>query len=171
MSLPNLPTFHFVEIAETDTASRRSADAENASRNAVVEIAQISTGVGQQRLPKALDFPVVFRTEPHFTCGSAVIVGAGTNYHDPRGTAGVYAWQRNGRGYYTGAHIWVRVDCEAITTTANLARKELLKLELELLQRLDRVQVQHYLTFSATAIKDLPTSTLTAALTPRTIGL
>lgn len=160
MSIPTLPTFHFVEVAETDDYSRRTATRENSGRPAVVEIQQQSHGTGQYRLTEPIEFPVLFRAEPHFTDGSAVIRAADPKrFHDPRGSAGVWGWARKGSNY-SGAYIWLRVDCDLISAEDSVTTADLAK-----------VQVQHYLTFSAFAIKALPTSTLSATLTPRTVGL
>jgi hypothetical protein len=152
-----IATFHFVEIATTDYESRKNADRENSSRPAVVEITQESHGVGQYRLKKPLIFPVVFRTEPHFTFGSAAITGPEpAAFHDPRGSSGVWGWQRNKGGQYTGAYCWLRVDCEQISTSGG---------------DLSKVVVQHYLSFSAVAIKNVPAKTRSPSLTPRPVGL
>jgi hypothetical protein len=153
-----IPSYHFVEIEIGDQDSRKATDRENAARPATVEIQQRSNGIGQYRMDKPIVFPVVFRTEPHFTYGSAVIAGPKpTLYHDPRGSSGVWGWQRNGRGYYTGAHCWLRVDCELIAS--------------DTVVDLSKIVVQHYLTFSAVGIKDLPIQTLLKALSSRAVGL
>lgn len=147
-------SFHFVERELSDTRSRVERDRENAGRPAVVEIQQKSSGVGQFRILKAVMFPVVFRTEPHLVTGSAVLTGPDPKlYNDPRGTAGVWGWQRSGR-YYTGAFIWLRADCDMLDATATPSGAELAK-----------TSVQHYLTFSAIAVKNLPTKRLNAAST------
>jgi hypothetical protein len=189
-----IPTFHFVEIDQTDTASKTAADRENSSRIAVVEVQQQSKGIGQHRLPKPIVFPVIFRDEPHFTYGSAVVSRIHDGlYHDPRGCSGVYAWTRDKRGYYTGALCWVRVDIEAIagglagaTSIANLTSSARQKKAATAARykaqsaatsagqgvtNLSKVVVEHYFTFSAVAIKDLPTQDLSKALNPRTIGI
>lgn len=153
-----IPSYHFVEIEISDQDSRKATARENASRVANVEIQQRSYGVGQHRMDKPIVFPVIFRTEPHFTCGSAVIAGPKPALcHDPRGSSGVWGWQRNGRGHYTGAYCWLRVDCEQIA--------------FHTVVDLSKIVVQHYLSFSAVAIKDLPIQTLTKALSPRSVGL
>jgi hypothetical protein len=179
----SIPTFHFIEIAETDDISRRKADRENAARPAVVEVHQQSKGVGQHRMPKAIIFPVVFRSEPHFTFGSAVVKGPNTTlYNDPRGSSGVWAWQRDGAGHYIGAWCWLRVDVDRTaidvspTTYESAMKNHQSELARSLTQAkaaldLNKIRVRHFLSFSAIAVKTLPTKTLSAALNPRTIGL
>lgn len=153
-----IATFHFVEIATSNDEAAKAADKENASRPAAVEIQQQSKGIGQHRITTPIVFPVIFRTEPHFTYGSAVISGPkATLFHDPRGSSGVWKWQRNGNGEYIGAYCWLRVDIDQITHTTPVD--------------LSKVLVQHYMTFSAIAVKSLPTKSLTASLVPRTVGL
>lgn len=177
--MSSLATFHFVEIETSDQQSRLSQDRENASRPAIVEIQQESSGTGQYRLSKPVIFPIVFRSEPHFTYGSAVIHALNPKvYHDPRGTSGVWGWKRDGAGYYLGAYLWLRVDCDPINPSVPVVtsgpsgptgpagpspfvddaatRKAI---------------VRHYLTFSGVAIKAMPTQKLTPSLTPRTVGL
>lgn len=192
-----IPTFHFIEIATSNDESAKAAAAENASRIAVVEVQQESKGIGQHRLPKPIIFPVVFRTEPHFTSGCATVSRIHDGlYHDPRGSSGVYAWKRDAKGYYTGAYCWLRVDIEAISSAAyntlinteisavsqilkqaEAAKAADYRRKLSMLKQatgvknLDKIIVEHYLTFSAVAIKALPTKTLTAALNPRTVGI
>ena len=160
MSLP--PTFHFVEISETDEASRRISDKENGARQASVEIRQPSSGAGQHRLTKPIIFPIVFREEPHFSFGSAVIRGpkaSAGKYHDPRGSSGVVGWKRQGK-YFTGALLWLRVDCDLVDPTQDATAAELAG-----------IQVQHYFTFSALAVKAVPTKAVKADMSPRAIGL
>lgn len=162
-----IPTFHFVEIETADQESRKAADRENSSRAAVVEVQQQSHGVGQYRLAKAVIFPVIFRSEPHFTFGSAVMKGPSTKlFHDPRGSSGVWGWKRNKAGQYTGAMCWLRVDCEQRSGGTGQAYTTALRGT-----DLSRVIVRHFMTFSAIAVKKLPTSSLTAALAARQVGL
>lgn len=176
------PSIHFVEFAESDQASRRNNDRENAARPAVVEVQQVSTGLGQYRLPHPVIFPVNFRTEPHFVCGSAVILGPNTSlYHDPRGSSGVWAWKRDANGLYIGAFCWLRVDCEKQEAGDTLAPGEFARAKKErqfqalkaakAATDLRKVRVMHYMTFSAVGVKIVPGNTMSANPQPRPIGL
>ncbi len=207
MALEHIPTWHFVEYETDNEYARRAAAAENTSRPATVEVKHVSTGLGQQRVKEPLIFPVVFRTEPHFTQGSAVILNPDPKvWADPIGTAGVYAWKRDKRGFFLGAYCWVRVDMSRLdggiiadnqrATLGNFIQRERMlgwrigntkrgsmeerfaRWDLEQTKRAytaamtrDKAKVQHYLTFSAVAVKDLPTRTLHANLNPRGTGI
>jgi hypothetical protein len=165
-------TFHFVELESDADENRRAAAKENTSRNAQVEITHIQTGIGQKRVAEALIFPVIFKTEPHFTCGSGVISNPNADiWHDPRGSSGIYSWKRDGRGNYIGARIWVRLDMERKAGAASKSPADTALKHLNQQRAIEaKVKVEHFLTFSAIAFKDLPNKTLSRALTPRTVG-
>lgn len=131
------------ENSTTDQLSRLDNQKANSARPAYAELTYISTGTGQQRIAKPLIFPVIFRSEPHFTSGSAVLRNPDAKtWHDPIGTCGVYAWQRNSRGHYLGAFIWVRVDCYPVRADLTQAPPQ-------------DMRTQHFMTFSAKAYKEI----------------
>jgi hypothetical protein len=164
-------TFSFVEVENDADENRRSTAKENASRNAQVEVTYNQTGTGQKRVKEAIIFPVIFKNEPHFTSGSGVVSNPNSDvYHDPRGSSGVYAWKRDGRGYYTGAWVWVRIDMERKPISTRTGQGASRQYMYQLLAGQLHTKVTHFLTFSAIAFKDLPTNTLSPALTPRTVG-
>lgn len=165
--MATITTFNFVENATSDQAGRASTEAENATRAASVECTYTSTGFGQHRLKTPVIFPVIFSSEPHFTSGCGTVKSAGGGYyHDPIGTAGIWQWEVDSRGYFLGAHLWVRVDIyptrkgEDISTLA--AHKAKLK-------GLAAMKTLHYLTFTGRAIKDIPSRG--AVMTPHRVGL
>lgn len=148
------------ENSTSDYVNRRDIQRANGTRPAYAEITYVSTGTGQQRIRTPLEFPVIFREQPHFTSGSAVKKNPdASTWNDPIGTCGVYAWQRNKRGYYTGAFIWVRVDIYPIAaTTATTPPPGL--------------QTMHFLTFSGKAHKSIrQLEESIAALQARTPGI
>ncbi len=154
-------TFHFVENALDDAAARVSAAAQNASRQAMCETSYISNGAGQIRLKAPFVFPIIFATEPHFTTGSSVVKNPDPKvFHDPIGNAGVYNWQRDKDGLYTGAFIWVRVDVALVDANATTE-----------VQVPVTLRTRHYMTFSAVASLDVTADTdYDATLTARNVG-
>jgi hypothetical protein len=165
-----ISTFHFVEM-ETDADTDRAAAAkENASRNAQVEITYLQTGVGQKRIPETLIFPVIFKTQPHFTCGSGVVTNPNHDiWNDPRGTSGVVAWRCDSRGFFIGVRMWVHLAMDRKPITATTSGD---KAKAHQNQQLNpgKAKVEHFMTFSAVAFKDLPTNTVDPAMTPRKVG-
>lgn len=165
-------TFHFVEVESQNDVSRRAANKENAARPAVVEYIHQSTGVGQHRVKAALVFPVTFKTEPHFSFGSTVVNNPNHKiWHDPRGSSGIYAWQRDSRGYFTGALFWVHVAMDKIDPGGAYDGATAYTNANAYLKANNQAIVEHHLSFSALAFKDLPTKTLDPKLKPRSTGV
>lgn len=165
-----ISTFHFVEM-ETDADNARAATAkENASRNAQVEVTYFQTGVGQKRIEEVIIFPVIFKTEPHFTCGSGVVLNPNHDiWHDPRGSSGIVSWRCDSRGFYIGAKLWVRMEMDRRPMALN-AIPQAQKIVNKELGKVAKAKVQHFFTFSAVAFKDLPTSAIPPKMTPRKVG-
>lgn len=158
-----IPTFHFVENSTKDDAARRAIQNENGARYAQVEMSYIQSGSGQRRIKKPVIFTSIFRTEPHYTCGSAVVKNPSPHVlHDPVGSAGVWAWQTDDRGFYTGAYIWCRADVEAISSAIDAATVTTLA---------KAARTRHHFTFSAVSFKDIPTDKIPVDLQPRYSGL
>lgn len=155
-------TFNFVENLTADDNAKVSTKKENATRQATCEIRFQSTGTGQRRNKTPITFPVIFRKEPHFTSGSATVKHPDpTNWHDPIGTVGLYAWRKDARGYYIGCLVWTRVDCYPVDDNQGDIPPQ-------------NMVTQHYLSFTGQAIKDIPTSGKsgkTNSLKPRTVGI
>lgn len=131
-------------------ATREATTRENTTRRATSEFTIQQSGVGQVRLREPLVFPHIYIQPPHITTGSAVLANPKpAAWNDPRGTCGIYAWTQDGRGYYTGALIWTRVDADlrADYTPADPSEAD----------NPPAMKVKHYLSFSANAIKDIPT--------------
>jgi hypothetical protein len=159
-------TFHFVENAQDEDVNRAKAARENASRSAVAELTYLSTGVTQQRVKSPIAFPVIFRTEPHLSTGSAVVSNPDPNvWHDPVGHIGVWKWDRDARGFFIGAFIWWRVEASPIVPILDDELYEIPDPEPP------NMRVQHFMTFSGIAFKDLPTASLDPTLPPRIPGV
>lgn len=161
----NLVSAFFVEASTSDTTAKAQTQAENAARPAICEWTYVSTGIGQLRVAKPILFGISFRTEPHFTTGSATIKNPDAkNWHDPVGNAGVRSWERDSRGLFVGAHIWVRVDMYPLTDATADAATTASALPLA------KTKTLHYLTFSGNAIKDIPSPT-SQVLSTRRVGV
>lgn len=170
--MASLATFNFVENATADNAAQAAAEAENRTRPASVECTYTSTGFGQHRIKTPVIFPVIFSSEPHFTTGSGTIKSAGGGwFHDPIGTAGVWQWEVDARGYFLGAHLWVRVDIypttKSLSGTSSIAQQR--QAQQERLKGLAAIKTVHYLTFTGRAIKDIPSKG--ATMTPHRVGI
>lgn len=139
------------EEAEKDEASRRQTQRDNSSRAAYAEMTYIVQGTGQRRITKPLEFPVVFRSEPHVTMGFSVIRNPDSDgWHDPIASIGIYAWKRNKRGLYLGAFIYVRVDADPVSSVIEGPPP-------------NDFRTQIYLTFSGKAVKNVASSSTTIA--------
>ncbi len=153
--------FNGISGALADDRSQLAAQAENATREGNAYISHISTGIGQQRVSTPIEFPLVFRDIPHMTSGSAVIKNSDTkSWYDPIGTAGVYAWTQDSRGHYIGCQIWIRVEVLPIDPSMGADPPD--------------ISVQHFLTFTGRAVKDLSRfkgAKSLAKVKPRTIGI
>jgi hypothetical protein len=169
--------FHFVETDSANLASQVGAQLENSTRFASVQCTYESTGLGQFRVGKPIIFPVVFRTEPFFTSGSGVIKNPDPKgYLDPVGQSGVYQWEVDERGYFVGAWMWVKITAtpkDHVPAHAQNYQQALAELDAARLGTAakNRMKVQHYMAFSAIAIKDVPVPPAGAALKPRTVGI
>lgn len=152
-------TFDFVERTITDDDSRRDTIKDNAGRQAFAECYVDTVGSGQQRINKALRFPITFRQEPHLVTGCATIRNPDPAvWHDPIGAVGIWAWLRDLNGNYLGAKVWTRVDIFPVVSDNTTTPPQ-------------NTKTRHYLTFTGFAIKDLPTNTLDPQVTPHEVDL
>jgi hypothetical protein len=159
-------TFHFVENSQDDDTNRAKASRENAARSAVAEMTYLTTGVTQTRVKTPIIFPVIFRTEPHLTTGSAVVRNPKPDlWHDPVGHIGVGKWERDARGNFIGAYLWWRVEAYPIGLILDEWGYPIFD------PPPPPMRVQHFLSFSGVAFKDLPTSSLDPKLPPRVPGV
>jgi hypothetical protein len=155
----NIPTFNFVEKSTKDDVTRREILKENSTRAALVEATVISHGTGQVRLKSPVTFTTLFRSEPHFTFGSGVIVNPDAkNWNDPVGSAGVYRWAVDDNNFFVGAYVWVRVDVDAINESVSGINPPA------------GIKTQHYLTFSGMGIKNIKV-TVQSDAKPRKPGI
>ena len=82
---------------------------ENSARQAFAWGQFDSTGWGQLAYPDVLNFGLTFIDEPIVSYGFSVEEDEALD-RLPLSTGGVFKWRRDGRGYYTGAHVYVVVD-------------------------------------------------------------
>ena len=137
---------------------RREAQRQNGARYARTTLTVESSGTGRVRHNDILAFPQPFIDEPVMTQGSGVVHNPDpAHYWDPEGSAGVWAWAMNEKGFYTGCKIWTSVVYQAVQDYSDGPS--------------DGVKVQHWLVFEGTAIKDLGQEATDAAinLSPRQV--
>lgn len=152
--------FFDVLVAQDATSARREAQATNSARLALYRHTHAASGVGTARIDAPILFDVAFLERPHFTQGTAVRVGPDLGvWYLPVGTAGLYQWERNTKGHYIGAYIYLDVrmeprDGDNPPTTY------------------PHVETLHDLMFTGIAYKDLGDAASTEAqlLTPRTVN-
>lgn len=84
--------------------------AENSTRLARVAIRFDSTGFGESYTKHAVTLGVIFVEEPTISTGVALTSGRLVANQYPNVCSGVYKWQRNSQGYYTGAYLFFVVD-------------------------------------------------------------
>lgn len=93
---------------------QRRAISENQAREAQVILRLRTVGSGVLVLPDEVSFGIEFTAEPIVTHGCVLdtrVAAASL----PLVTAGVYRWSRNDRGFYTGAHLFARVDTDVLS--------------------------------------------------------
>lgn len=86
---------------------------ENSARQAFAWGTFESTGWGEYAYEDVLDFGLVFLSQP-IVSYSFSVDGEGLDYL-PLCAGGVYKWQRDERGFYLGAHVYVHVTLPDIT--------------------------------------------------------
>lgn len=150
---------------ELNLAQKRATARENSARQAISQHSIMSIGVGQKRLNSPLAFGVHFRDQPHFSSGCLTVKNPNSKqFADPVGICGVWAWERDARGFYTGARIWWRVDAYLLDNV-DVADSGTTTPVTPVMR------VQHDLTFSGIAFKDLPSTGYDETMTPLSSGL
>jgi len=141
-------------IAGDQTASRRQAQENNSARLAYSVHKLTSKGQGVVRMPDPIPFSVIFLEEPHFVQGASIITRPALSVGEPVGSAGVWQWQRNPKGYFIGAYVYLSVSLSEVEYED------------------DGTQMMHNLLFMGTGYKDLGQAVTTEAqlLTPRAVG-
>lgn len=93
----------------------REAQRNNEARVASVDITYRTQGTGDLLAPAATTFGgLEFIDEPAVSTGLHVEVRPDlTKFFLPRVTVGVYRWQKNSRGFFTGAFLFFAVDIRA----------------------------------------------------------
>lgn len=142
--------FYDVLLAQEATAAVRGQQAENSSRWAVSQHLVETRGSVRARLAEPLVFEAPFYDPPFVLTGAAIKkdMAPGAEWL-PVTSAGVYQWQRNTKGHYTGAYVFVSAfDVEA------------------------QSEIQYHFMFSGIAYKDLGQEVAVEAqlLPVRTVG-
>jgi hypothetical protein len=146
--------FFDILLAGDQTDSRRQAQDNNAAGLAFSVHKLTSKGQGINRLPDPIMFSVIFIEEPHFVQGASLITRPALAVGEPLGSAGVWQWHRNPKGYFTGAYVYLSVALSEVEYGD------------------DGVQMTHNLMFTGIGYKDLGQAVSTEAqlLTPRAVG-
>lgn len=139
-----------VFFAQEMHRSRVAQTKENTARAARSYAFYTTTGTGEIQVPDVFRFNCTFVKEPGFLNGVSLEeeTVAGDDApdlvltHYPRVTAGVYRWQRNVKGFYTGAWLFFVVDSTAPYST--------------LLTSEPKYVLKHTIAFEGLALKDLP---------------
>jgi hypothetical protein len=100
------------ELANSVTSDVANANAQNAARPATSTMTVDITGSGQTIRPKVVPFDTAFDGKPVFTYGIE-LTHYDPAYAYPAATAGVYKWETDAKGLYTGAYLYFHVDVEA----------------------------------------------------------
>ena len=151
-------SFFDLIVASEERVSRRETQRQNSARLAFSTHTIDSTGSGHTRYPEAIPFDVTFLTPPMVFTGGALITPTPTGWHDAELSSGVWQWERNTKGHYTGAYIYMNVRMAAIDDEGFDPPK---------------VTTQHHLMFMGVAYKDLGSEVATEAqlLEPKTVGM
>lgn len=146
-----------------DLEARRRADArhhENKPRLAFAFGEYESTGIGSEQFTKATEFGATFTERPFVAVGAQIDADSIAEAFDldpdadvplPHVTAYVTEWNRDERGFYTGAWCACTVTFPAEVLVAPGDPPTAIPLPDDLV-----VKVQHHFTFSGIAMKDVP---------------
>lgn len=146
--------FEILQAQESRVAARET-QRENAPRLAFSAHKQNSTGLGSFRMPNPVRFDVVFISEPAFASGGALISSLDADVDPPTINAVVWQWLRNEKEHYVGAYMHLFVQAFDFGYLG-----------------LEKVKVQHSLTFYGVGYKDLGSRVSNEAqmLTTRPVG-
>lgn len=147
----NISFYSELAAMEARNAARLT-QRENAARNAMSYHQVQTEGSGQVRPAAALEFNVVFLTEPVFSSGASIITQPSTDrFTTPVCTAQLTRWLRNERGHYLGAFVVFNIgepqprpDAIAASDPVRGAAEDAMPL-----------RVLHHLSFNAMAYKPL----------------
>lgn len=147
--------FFDLVVARDQRDARREADRNNAARLGFSQHKVQSSGTGNIRRADPIKFDVIFIEEPLFTQGATVIQRPADG-SDPIASTGVWQWDRNPKGHYVGAYIYLAVWLGEISFEAVGSE----------------VQMTHHLLFQGMGYKDLGQGVTTEAqlIAPRSTG-
>jgi hypothetical protein len=123
---------------------------ENAARLARAYVNTETTGWGEFIKPDVLEFGVTFLAEPTFTSGSILRgdssgpTGQLVQGRYPRISVGVWRWQHDANGYWTGAYVFFVVETVGFQMTDGFMPAE----------DDPAYTIAHHMVFEAVAFKD-----------------
>lgn len=136
--------FYENAVAAQQNQQQRRTQQVNGARPATQIITQTSFGVGNFTLTQPLPFDIPFTTEPVFVQGAALAAHPATDlWHYPVGSAGIYGWERDDRGHFVGAFVYLAVTIEPIDVNLSF-------------DAYPAVSMVHNLMFFGTAYKPMP---------------
>jgi hypothetical protein len=132
---------------------RKEGHRENAARTIDLRITYQTEGTGDL-ISAAVPFDVPFFSEPAVGTGVELVRMPNRDFYRlPLITSGVFRWQRNERGFYTGCFLFFSVECLVIDDTfPEMAPKPLLI---------------HHATFTGPSYKPMSAEVRTAVLDER----
>jgi hypothetical protein len=103
-----------------------------------------TNGWGEFQNEDVIEFGVTYIEEPAMSYGYAIDGDDLVDLRFPRAWGGVYAWDRDTRGFYTGAYVFLIVDTKSVEDIADVPTE------------IPSYHLNHYFTFSGIAMKTLP---------------
>lgn len=154
---------------------RASAIANAGARNGRSLHRVLSKGAGQTRIAQPIAFRLTFIGQPTFTSGVTLAAGQLQDGAYPVVSIGVFRWQKDGRGFYIGAWLWVAVTYgptelssaqdyqmlqaqQAAEVGADYQQSAAYlsaQTELQRAIALNRLELEHHLCFEGLALRDV----------------
>lgn len=104
-----------IQQAQDQDRADRIRHAENSGRTAFSAVTFDTSGVGSLILNQLVVFDTTFIRKPSVSTGIELVKEPDRTLHElPHATSGIYRWEKDERGYYVGAYVWVRVTCDPV---------------------------------------------------------
>lgn len=165
----NRASFYSELAASESRTAARDAQRENGARSAMSYHQVQTEGIGQVIPAAALEFDVVFLTEPVFSSGSSVITQPSpARYSVPVATVQLTRWLRNERGFYLGAFVAFDIKAPEPLPDGTPAADPVQGAK----EDAQEVRILHHLSFNAFAYKPLGDEALAdlESIVPRPAG-
>lgn len=115
---------------------------ENSTRLAQAFAHFTTTGWGEWTIPHVVRFDCTFVEKPTVAHGYAIEDEDLVDTRFPRGWGGVYRWQQNYKGFYTGAWVFFIVETQSLT--------------IDTFEDEPGYTLTHFFHFTGMALKDVP---------------